>query len=391
MEGKILNNTVLGGLKVLNLAEQYPGPYATLILSDLGADVINVERPNGGDPARQFNAFYESINRNKRSFAIDLKTDKGRQIFLDLARDADVILEGYRPGVTTRLGISYEEISSINDQIVYASISGFGQNGPYKNRPAHDLSYQAIAGMLFMQAESRQYSNFPKVETGDLSSGMFAVIGVLSGLFMRNQTGKGTYIDVSMTDGLVSWMTTNLVPVINKIGYPGLPDEPGYGIYKAQDGKLISISISHEDWFWADFCNIIGVGEMSHFKSEERRSRFEELREKVSYAISKQTRKEWEVQFEKAGIPFGSVLSLEEVPNDPHLKQRGLFVEIPEIKDRPATIHIRQPLNFRGCQTIPTKHAPKLGEHSRGILESMGYSENEIDTLVSTNICYEES
>lgn len=380
---------MLGGLKILNLAEQYPGPYATLILSDLGADVINVERPNGGDPARQFNAFYESINRNKRSLALDLKSKKGRQIFLELARDADVILEGYRPGVVQRLGISYDDISAINDQIVYASISGFGQDGPYKNRPAHDLSYQAIAGMLYQQVDSGQPLRVPKVETGDLSSGMFAAIGVLSGLFMRQQTGKGTYIDVSMTDGLVSWMTTNLVPFINKMGCPGLPDEPGYNVYKTQDGKLISISISHEDWFWIDFCNTIGLGEISHLKSEERRSRFEELKEKVSQAISKQTRVEWEQLFEKAGIPFGSVLSLEEVPTDPQLKQRELFVEIPESNDHPARIHVRQPLKFKNCQTIPTKHAPKLGEHSREILKSVGYSENEIDDLFSKNISYE--
>ncbi|WP_158555803.1 CaiB/BaiF CoA transferase family protein [Peribacillus glennii] len=385
-----MNNTVLGGLKILNLAEQYPGPYATLILSDLGADVINVERPIGGDPARQFDAFYQSINRNKRSLALDLKSEKGRQIFLELARDADVILEGYRPGVAKRLGISYEDISAINDRIVYASISGFGQDGPYKNRPAHDLSYQSIAGMLYRQVDSGQSFQVPKVETGDLSSGMFAAIGVLSGLFLRQQTGKGTYIDVSMTDGLVSWMTTNLVPFINKMGQPGLPAEPGYYIYKTQDGKLISISIAHEDWFWVDFCNEIGLSELTHLKSEERRTRFEELKQKVSQAISKHTRKEWEERFEKAGIPFGSVLSLEEVQHDPQFTQRGLFVEIPECNDRPAMTHVRQPLKFEGRETIPTKHAPHLGEHSRVILREIGYAEDEIDDLFSKNICYEE-
>lgn len=385
-----MNKTVLGGLKILNLAEQYPGPYATLILSDLGADVINVERPNGGDPSRQFKAHFESINRNKRSLAIDLKSEKGKQIFFELARDADIILEGYRPGVVKKLGISYEDISAINDQIVYASISGFGQEGPYQNRPAHDISYQAIAGMLYQQADTGDPSIYSKVETGDLSSGMFTAIGILSGILLRNQTGKGTYIDVSMTDGLISWMTNKLYPVINKIGSPGLPNEPGYQIYKTKDGKLISLSIAHEDWFWTDFCQAAGLRELSMLTSEERQSRFIELKEQLAKVMVTKTQEEWNRLLDQAGIPFGSVQRLEEVPNDRHLAQRKLFVEIPEMDGHPARIHVRQPLNFKGFQTLPTKHAPRLGEHSKEILQSIGYSEKEIDSLLRNRICYEE-
>ncbi|WP_158211598.1 CaiB/BaiF CoA transferase family protein [Alkalihalobacterium alkalinitrilicum] len=382
---------VLEGLKILNLAEQYPGPYATLILSDLGADVINIERPNGGDPARQFYSFYESINRNKRSMALDLKMSKGREIFMELARDADVILEGFRPGVAKRLGISYEDVSSINKQIIYASISGFGQNGPYKNRPAHDLSYQAIAGMLYQQAETNEITNVPKIATGDLSSGMFAAIGVLSGLYMRNQTGEGTYIDVSMTDGLVSWMTTQLVPVINKTGIPGLPDEPGYGIYKTLDNKLISISIAHEDWFWKPFCLVVGLNDISTHNSEGRRSNYSEISQRISNAISEKTREEWEKKFEQSGIPFGSVLGLKDVPKDPQLQERNLFVEIPGDTERPTRTHVRQPLTFKDCESGPTKHAPKLGEHTKEILQDLGYSVDTIKEIFENNICYEEA
>ncbi|MDN3016175.1 CaiB/BaiF CoA-transferase family protein [Paenibacillus sp. BSR1-1] len=384
-----MSKTVLEGLRILNLAEQYPGPYATLILSDLGADVINIERPNGGDPSRQFKAFYESLNRNKRSLAVDLKCEKGKKVFFDLARNADVIIEGYRPGVAKKLGISYEEVFAVNEQIVYASVTGFGQEGPYKSRPAHDISYQAISGMLYKQADNGIPSLFSKLTIGDLSSGMFTVIGILSALLLRNQAGKGSYVDISMTDGLVSWMTTDLFAVINNLGKPGLPDEPGFEIYRTQDGKLISLSIAHEDWFWADFCHKAGLKQFSMLKGEERRTRFSELKEIVAQAISTKTQKEWEEIFGNS-IPYGSVLSLDEVPNDPQIKHRKMFVEVPPLGGHPSRTHIRQPLQFRGYQTLPKRHSPKLGENSREILSSIGYSEDEIEHLLINKICYEE-
>lgn len=374
----------LNGIRILSLAEQYPGPFATLVLSDLGADVVLVERPDGGDPARQFGPFFEALNRNKRSITLDLKTEKGRAAFLHLARTADVVLEGFRPGVAARLGVDHSSLIRQNERLVYVSISGFGQTGPYRDRPGHDLTYQGIAGALFDRVKDGDPGQPPFIAIGDLSAGTFAAVAVLIGLFQREQTGRGSYIDLSMTDGMVSWMATALVPVINALGPPGFPHEPGYAMYRTRDGLLLTLSVAHEDWFWRPLCHLVGMDQFAELTAGERLDRREELRSRLEAAIAQRPRTEWIDLLAEAGVPSGPVYELDEVAEDPHIRARGLLVEVPAADGRPGRFYVRQPLCIDGLGPGPVRHAPYLGEHTREVLVEAGYSDQETTDILTT-------
>lgn len=373
----------LSGIVVLSLAEQYPGPYATLLMADLGADVILVERPGGGDPARQFPAFYESLNRNKRSVAINLKVAEGREALLRLVRDADVLLEGYRPGTMGRLGLGQEVLHEVNPRLVIASISGFGQDGPYRDRPAHDLSYQATAGMLHELVADKRTGPVTQLAIGDLSSAMFTAFGVLAALLKRERTGKGSYVDVSMTDGLVSWMTTQLMPVLNGTTAGGIEHEPGYGVFHASDG-LLSLSVAHEDWFWRPLCQVLGMEEVADLRAPDRVVRKDELRKRIAAVLATRPRDEWVAVLDEAGVPVGPVLALEEVADDPHVKARGLLVDVPADGRRLKRQHVRQPLVFDGVGSGPTRHVPELGEHTQEVLRGSGCADDVVDALLAS-------
>jgi crotonobetainyl-CoA:carnitine CoA-transferase CaiB-like acyl-CoA transferase len=352
------------------MAEQYPGPYATLLMADLGADVILVERPGGGDPARQFPAFHAALNRNKRSVALDLKADGDKQRFRDLVASADVLLEGFRPGTMQRLGFGFEAMAAINPRLVYASISGFGQTGPYRDRPAHDLSYQAIAGFLHAQAATRSTQLPSDIAVGDLSSGMFAVVGVLAALLARTRTGKGAYIDVSMTDGLLSWMSVMLGPVMNGEKLADISAEPAYGLFECQDGKLLSLSIAHEDWFWRPLCGLIGMEDVADLKRPQRTQRKSELAARIGKAIAAAPRAQWAERLDAAGIPWGPVNSIDEVAADPHFNERGLFHELADSNGRRHR-YVAQPLIFDNRHPGPTRGVPAVGEHTDEVLEEL--------------------
>ncbi len=374
----------LAGVTVLSLAEQYPGPYATLLLADLGADVVLVERPGSGDPSRQFPPFHEALNRNKRSVAIDLKSPDGRDVFLRLSEDVDVILEGFRPGTVRRLGIDYDAVREVNPTVVYVSISGFGQEGPLRDRPAHDVSYQGMAGMLHERLEQDAPGPPPSIAVGDLSSGMFATIASLTGLVARDRTGEGSYYDVSMTDGLISWMTTYLFSQANGFAEPGIPPrEPGYGLFRTADGGVISLSVAHEDWFWRPLCEALSLGEYAGLASSERRERYEHLRRQIAEALATRTREEWEKLLDEAGVPFGPVLSLCEVLEHPHTEARGLLVDVPASDGHPTRRHVRQPLAIRGADTSIERHVPVLGEDTREVLTDAGFTNGEVDELLA--------
>ena len=290
---------VFDGVRVLSLAEQLPGPFATMLLADLGADVILVERPAGGDPARAFPAVFAAMARNKRSVCVDLKSEAGRTQFEALARTADVVLEGFRPGVMDRLGVGYPVLSRTNPRLVYASISGFGQTGPYRDRTAHDLSCQGLAGHLT--------DTVPVVPYGDLAGAMFAAFSIAAALFARSRTGHGTSIDISMADGLASWMTPFLGPVLNGHAPPDLRAEPGYGLFTCRDGRVLSLSIAHEDHFWRALCRLLGLPDVAGLRAPERVARSAELRSRIAAVLSGDARAAWGVRLDGAGIPWSPV------------------------------------------------------------------------------------
>ncbi len=353
----------LDGITILSLAEQFPGPYATLILADMGANVILVERPSGGDPARAFPDFYNAIARNKQSVALDLKNTEDKDKFLKLVAKADVVLEGFRPGVMERLGLGYETLKQAKPDIIYLSLTGFGQHGPYARRPAHDLSYQAVAGMLAGRAPGSDVSG---LAIGDIAGSMFAALSIVVAIVGRLRTGGGTSIDLSLTDSLVSWLTYELGPAANGGERISVAEEPGYGIFICQDGQSLTLSIAHEDHFWRILSDLLGLGEdiasLSHGQRVKQRL---ELQDRLAAAIKGHSLAHWAALFEAHSLPWGPVQFFEDVISDPHFLSREMFTD-PGAFD---TVFVNQPVRFSAYETGVRTGVPELGEHNDLLLQ----------------------
>jgi crotonobetainyl-CoA:carnitine CoA-transferase CaiB-like acyl-CoA transferase len=370
------------------MAEQYPGPYATLLMADLGADVILVERRGTGDPSRFAEDHFNALNRNKRSIAVDLRTEKGKEICHKLAERSDVFMDGFRPGVVKRLGVDYDSLRKVNPKIIYCSISGYGQDGPYRDRPAHDLTYQSMAGLLANLVPSGNFSGRPGVAIGDLSSGMFATIGVISALFSREKTGVGQYVDVSMFDGLVSWMSVPLASYLRTGGEPAdraSRGEPAYGVFAAEDGKYLTLSIAHEDHFWKNLCLAIGRDDLGDVPRNSRFERREELAAMLADVLITKPRDTWVELLNAADVPCGPVYTIGEVAADPHVEHRSLITEIPSSAGQKVK-QVAHPLKFSETPASARHPAPALGENTEEILESLGYGRAEIEELRTTEV-----
>jgi len=366
-----MSDAPLAGLKILSLAEQFPGPYATMLLSDMGAEVIMIERPGMGDPARQFAPLFNALNRGKKSVTLDLKSPDGLAQFLDLARDADVIVEGFRPGKLAGLGAGYDDISALNPGIVYVSISGYGQDGPYRDRAGHDLSYEGVGGLLAHQADAGKPGPAPDVPLADIGAALFAAIAILSATVACQRTGQGRYVDVSMSDAVVSMLTAFLVPQANGTPLGELISEPGYGTFTCADGKLMTLSIAHEDWFWQPFCDVLDKPALRDLGGRQRAAGKDALREEIAAALVKRPLAEWGGLFDAAGVPWGPVNSLAETLEDPHVRARGLIKTLIGADGTKET-HLVQPLKFLGYDVTLDRPAPALGADTDKVLGLQG-------------------
>ncbi len=357
----------LAGIRILSLAEQYPGPYATMLLADLGADVILVERPQGGDPARRFPGLFAAFSRNKRSVALNLKSDAGREDFLRLVDSADVVMEGFRPGVMARLKLGAAHLRARKPGLVVLSISAAGQSGPGASMAGHDLSIQAAAGMLQVAPGAEAQHALPVLPLADIASAMFAVIGVVTALFARGKTGRGAEVDVSMLDSLVSWMTPFLVPPANGLPTRQLPPiDPGYGLFATADGQQLALSIAGEDEMWAQLCQLLGLSQFAALHEREREARAAEIQPRVREAVLRWPYAELQAQLHNRGIAFGPVLALNQVLATPQMQARRMVQEVDGPNGRQA--FVRQPVLFDGQGGRITCQAPKLGEHNAELL-----------------------
>lgn len=370
----------LEGVKVLDLTRLLPGPYGTMFLGDFGADVIKIEEPGLGDYARFYHPVYKGmgyrhiiLNRNKRSMCLDLKTENDREIFYELAKNSDVIVESFRPGVTKKLGIDYEKIKSINPRIVYCSITGFGQTGPYKMAAGHDLNYVSLAGVTSLTGERDGKPAIPGVQIADLTSGIMAFNGILLALLGREKSGQGQYIDISMLDAVVSLLASDASIYFGTDQAPHRGESrltgvlPNYNIYETKDGRYLSVG-ALEDKFWKELCLAINKPELvDYINDEQKRTELFEILEKT---FKEKNLVEWENIFQDKDACVTTVKNLDEVFVDPQVVQRQMIVELDDEK----LGHYRQlgqPIKLSDTPGTIRTIAPMLGEHTEEILEEL--------------------
>lgn len=388
---------MLNSIIVLDLTRHLPGPYATMVLADLGAEVIKIEDPRWGDVVRWTpptvdgeSALFLQINRNKKSLTLNLKSPEAREVFLKLARKADVLIESFRPGVTARLEIDYGRIKPENPRLVYCSISGYGQEGPYQNRAGHDINYVALAGLLGLTTDHEGTPVLPAVQIADLAAGaMFSLVGILAALWEREKTGRGRYIDLSMMDGTLALLPVAFSRIVTRM--PTRVGEkmeltgsvPFYNVYRTADGKFLALG-ALEPKFWENFCEAIEKPELASRQfviGHEQERVFEEVRQ----TLASRTQSEWIRTFEGRDVCCEPVAALDEVIFNPQIRHRGMVREVKHSSLGPLKL-LGNPIHSPDSEETPDRPAPKLGEHTNEILKSLGYSESEILNFKSTGV-----
>lgn len=386
----------LSGIRVLDLSRLLPGPYCTMVLADFGAEVIKVEPPGEGDYARWYPPLkagmgYRHIilNRNKKSLTLNLKTEEARQIFYKLVETADVIVESFRPGVTARLGIDYDTIKQLNPQIVYCSITGFGQTGPYKMEAGHDLNYISLAGITSLTGQRKGMPYIPGVQIADIAGGgMMAATGILLALYGREQTGMGQYVDISMHDGAVAMLPSaasfyfggGWVPRRGESRLTG--GLPHYNIYETKDGRHVAVA-ALEKKFWANVCRAIGRPEL--VDDIDDKQKHEDLFKLLKDTFANKTLKEWMEVFEGADACVTPVKELDEVFSDPQVIERQMVIDM-EDPELGSYKQLGIPIKLSDTPGTIRSRAPALGEHNEEVLAEVGYSREDILKLKQNRV-----
>ena len=384
---------MLVGIKVLDLTRLLPGPFCTQLLADLGAEVIKVEAPGEGDGSRHlrtavrgYGSTFLMLNRNKKSLSLNLKSKAGVEIFRRLVGKSDVVIESFRPGVVGRLGISYSALKRDNPKLIYCSLTGFGQDGPYAQRAGHDINYLSIAGLASLTGPRGGAPVPPALQVADIAAGsLMAAFAIMVALYHRENTGRGQFIDVAMLDGLMAvgqtlfgeYFSTGQLPGPGSMRLSG--GYPVYGVYETKDKKYFSLG-ALEAKFWETLCQKVGRNDLvalSNFANEKERKHLEN---ELKALFKTRTREEWTALLADEDACGTPVLSVEEAMNDPHLKHRGMLAEAPHPNE--GTIpQIAFPIRFSDGQPVPMGPAPRLGQHTDQVLLSAGYTRPEIEKL----------
>lgn len=388
----LIPQMALDGLKVLDLTRLLPGAFATQILADMGADVLKVEQPGTGDYNRAFAPIAKAesgsfllLNRNKRSLTLNLKTDEGKDILRDLVRGADILIEGFRPGVMDRLGVGYDSLREINPGLIYCAISGYGQTGPWKLRPGHDLNYLAEAGALQLFGKAGEGPIVPGLSIADVGGGsLMATTGILAALWSRSRTGQGQFVDISMHDGAISWLALHGAETL----FAGIEPKGGerpfigqaacYNVYECADGRHVALG-AIEEHFWERFCRVFGTPEFIDRQwpeGEEATAQKAALQER----FLTRTRDEWVAELEPVDIPFGPVLGIAEALETDHARARDMLLEV----DHPVEGRVPQlgfPIKLSDTPASIRTAPPQLGEHTDAVLAALGYDETRIGAL----------
>jgi crotonobetainyl-CoA:carnitine CoA-transferase CaiB-like acyl-CoA transferase len=379
----------LRGLTVLDLTRLLPGGYCTLLLSDLGADVVKVEEPERGDYLRWMpplvegtSAAHRALNRGKRSVTLNLKSPEGGAILRRLAAKADVLVEGFRPGVLARLGVGYESLAAGNPGLVYCAITGYGQDGPYRDLAGHDLTYLGFGGGLSLAGPEAGPPAIPGLQVGDLGGGgMMAAVGILAALHERAATGRGRFVDVSMLDGVVSWLSIHAASFLAT----GRPPRPGgealtgglacYRVYRAADGRHLTVG-ALEPRFWRGLCEALGHPELveDQFGPPERQREMADVLEEV---FATRGRDAWVEALRDDPGCVGPVHDLGEALRDPQVRHRRMVAEVDGAAVGPgAALKL-----FEGEEEPRFTGAQGLGEHTAEVLGGLGMGSDELERL----------
>jgi crotonobetainyl-CoA:carnitine CoA-transferase CaiB-like acyl-CoA transferase len=384
----------LDDLLVVDLTRALAGPYCTMMLADLGARVVKVEAPQGGDDTRGWgppfydgeSAYFLSINRNKQSLALNLKAARGRELLLRLIRRADVLVENFRPGTMQRLGLGYPAVHEIAPRLVYCSISGFGQTGPYRERAAYDLIVQGMGGLMGITGEPDGAPMRVGVAIADICAGMFAAYGILAALHIRGRTGQGQWVDASMLDGQVAWMTYMAAnyfatgdnpPRVGSAHINLVPYQP----FPTRDG-FVNVAVGSEG-LWHKFCDALDIpfaGDPRFATNADRVRNRGPLLELLMPLFARRTTAEWVERLLQAGVPAGPIYRMNEVMDDPQVRHRDMVVEVAH--PRAGRIRVNGvPVKFSETPGGVVTSPPTLGEHSEVVAGELGYDPAEIAGL----------
>ena len=399
--GELQRMKALQDIQVLDLTRALAGPFCTLMLGDYGADVIKIEIPETGDDTRHWgppfigdeSAYFLSINRNKRSLTLNFKEQEAIKIFLKLVEKADVVVENFTPGVMKRFGLDYEAVKAINPSIIYCSISGFGQDGPYQNRPAYDQIMQGVSGLMSITGEPDGEPQKVGIAVSDIGAGMWAAFAVMTALHHRSNSGDGQHIDISMLDAQVAWMTYQAAYFFANEEPPkrlgaAHPTLVPYQAFMSQDGKYVNVAVGSER-LWERFCegvNRLDLKDDPNFaqNGDRVRNRSTLVPLLQEYFLT-QPADYWVNALQSVNVPAGPINDLADVFSDPQILHREMLVEIPH----PTLKSIKQtglPLKFSVTPGAFDKHPPLLGEHNEEILNSLGYSAQDIADLTNNAV-----
>ena len=385
--------SALHGLRILDLTLTLPGPYCTHLLADFGAEVIKIENPEvGGDwfrheePAvKGMGLRFLDLNRNKKSLTLNLKSPRGKEIFFSLAENAAVIVEGFRPGVVERLGIDYSRVKSVNPRIVYCSISGYGQDGPYRLLAGHDLNYLGYSGILDVTGYEDRPPALPSVFIADYSAGgLMAAVGILLALTAAGKTGKGQFVDISMFDGVVGLQHAALAEFLSTGRPPrrgkfwGAGNIPCYSLYETKDGKAITLG-PLEPQFWANLCRALGREDFIEHQWAQG-AKQEEIYAFFRTTFLQRTRDEWVAFFQGQDVCLGPVKNMEETLEDPQVRHRQMVIEVEHPQAGPLK-QIGIPIKLSETPGEIRDPAPSLGQHTEEILKALGYDGQAIEKL----------
>jgi CoA:oxalate CoA-transferase len=390
----------LEGVRVLDTTQILSGPFSTMLMADMGADVIKVERPGMGDPARgngpflgddnEFSTYFMSINRGKRSVCLDLTTPKGKELFIELAKKSDVVIENFRPGAMTRLGLAYDDLKAHNPRLVYASVSGFGQTGPYASRPALDVIVQGMGGIMSITGEVGGGPVRVGASVGDITAALFATVAITSALLERERSGQGQYIDISMMDCQAAIMENAFMRYFalgeapQRLGTRH-PISTPFQAFKSTDGHVVVALMGGSTDQWPLFCVAIDHPELiddeRYATGWLRTQNYDALIPVLEEAMAQKTTAEWVDIMGEFGLPCGPVQDIAQVANDPQMAARDMFIEVPH----PVLGSVKMagnPIKMSRTPAEPKGAPPVLGEHSGDVLSQLlGVSQEQVDAL----------